>query len=114
FHAQKHTKHIGVEDGLIAFGGHIGGRPGIPHSASLIDGNVEATETSDDLVDKVLDLVFVPHIDAHKFAVSAEVAEFTGKFLTFIVVSTGNNDLCSFMREGQGRGAADSGKCACN
>ena len=56
----------------------------------------------------------MPHIDAHKFGVSAEVAQFSGKLLTFIVVSTGNNDLRSFMREGQGGGATDSGQCARN
>jgi len=47
----------------------------------------------------------MPHIGAHKFGVSAEVAQFSGKLLTFIVVSTGNNYLRSFMREGQGSGA---------
>ena len=113
-HAQKYTKHIGVEDGLIALGGYIGSRPRIPHSASVIDGNVEATETSDDLIDEVLNFVFVLHIGAHKFGVSAEVAQFSGKLLTFIVVSTGNNYLRSFMREGEGGGAADSCQCACN
>ena len=51
-HAQKHTKHIGVEDGLIVLGGYIGSRTGSALGASVIDGNVEATETSDGLVDE--------------------------------------------------------------
>jgi hypothetical protein len=54
----------------------------------------------------------MPHIGAHKFGLSAELAQFSGELLTFIVVSTGNNDPRSFMREGQGRGTTDAGECA--
>jgi 2,4-dienoyl-CoA reductase-like NADH-dependent reductase (Old Yellow Enzyme family) len=50
-----HTEHIGVEDGLIALDGYISSRTGSAHGASVIDGNVEATETSDGLVDEVLE-----------------------------------------------------------
>ena len=113
-HAQKYTKHIRVEDGLIALGGYIGNRTGSADGASVIDGNVEAAETSDDLVDEVLDFLFMPHVGAHKFGLSAEVAQFSDQLLTFIVVSTGNNDLRSLMREGQGRGATDASQCAGN
>jgi hypothetical protein len=75
-HAQKHTKHIRVEDGLIALGGYIGSRTRIAHGAGVIDGNVEASETSDDLVDEVLDFIFMPNIRADEFGVSTEVAKF--------------------------------------
>jgi hypothetical protein len=44
------------------------------------------------------------HIGAQKFGLSAELAEFSDEFLAFIVVSAGNNDPRSFMREGQGCG----------
>src|SRR5205807_10277584 len=71
-HAQKHTKHIRVEDGLIALRGYIGSRTGRADGASVIDGDVEATETSDDLVDEGLDFLFMPHVGAHKFGLSAE------------------------------------------
>jgi hypothetical protein len=77
-HAQKHTKHIGVEDGLIVLGGYIGSRTGTAHGARVIDSNVEATETSDSLVDEVLDFLFMPHIGAQKFGLSAELAQFSG------------------------------------
>jgi hypothetical protein len=77
-HAQKHTKHICVEDGLIALGRYIGSRTGSAYSAGVIDGNVEATETSDDLVDEVPDFLLMAHIGAHKFGFSAEVAQFSG------------------------------------
>src|SRR5712692_7061015 len=65
-HAQKHTKYICVEDGLIALGGYIGSRTRVAHCAGVVDGNVEATETSDDLFDEVLDFFFMPHVGAHK------------------------------------------------
>ena len=77
-HAQKHTKHIRIEDGLIALGGYIRSRTGSAHGAGIIDGNVEATETSNDLVDETLDFLFMPHVGAHKFGLSAEVAQFNG------------------------------------
>jgi hypothetical protein len=53
-----------VEDGSIVLGGYIGRRTGSALGASVIDGNVEATETSDGLVDEVLDFRFMPHIGA--------------------------------------------------
>ncbi len=77
-HAEKHTKHICVEDGLIVLGVYICSGFGIAHGAGVIDGNVEATETSDDLVDEVFDFLFMPHVGAHKFGLSAEVAQFSG------------------------------------
>src|ERR1700733_7496423 len=51
-HAQKYTEHIGVEDGLISFGGYIGSGTGIAHCASIIDGNVQTTETSNGFVNE--------------------------------------------------------------
>jgi hypothetical protein len=80
----------------------IGSRTGSAHGASIIDGNVEAPETSDRPVHEVLDFLFMPHIGAVKFGLSAELAQFSGQLLSFIVVPTGNNDSRSFMREGQG------------
>jgi hypothetical protein len=77
-HAQKHTEHIRVEDGLIALGGYIGRRTGSSDGASVIDGNVEPTETTDDLVDEGLDFLFMPHVGAHKFGLNAELAQFLG------------------------------------
>jgi hypothetical protein len=52
----------------------------------------------------------MPHVGAHKFGLSAEVAQFLGQLLTFIIVSTGNNDPRLFTREGHGRGATDAGQ----
>src|SRR4029077_21095358 len=71
-HAQKHTKHVRVENFLIALGGYIGSRTGSADGARVIDGNIESTETSDDLVDEVLDFLLMPHVGAHKFGLSAE------------------------------------------
>jgi hypothetical protein len=88
-HAQKHTQHIRVEDGLIALGGHIGSRTGSAHGASVIDCNVEATETR-------------PQCRVYAVQWLASV------------VSTGNNDPRSFMREGQSSGTTDARQCAGN
>jgi hypothetical protein len=63
---------------LIALGGYVGSRTGSADGASVIDGNIEATETSDDLVDEVLDFLFMPHVGEHKFGLRAEVAQLLG------------------------------------
>jgi hypothetical protein len=52
----------------------------------------------------------MPHVGAHKFGLGAEVAQFSGQLPAFIVVSTGNNDPRSFLREGQCGGATDAGQ----
>ena len=54
----------------------------------------------------------MPHIGAHKFGLSADVAQFSGKLLTFIVVSAGNDDPRSILREGHGRRTTDACQCA--
>ena len=77
-HAQKHTEYIGIENVVIALGGNIGSRTGSAHCAGVIDGNIEAAETIDDLVDEVLDFLFMPNVGAHKFGLSAERAKFSG------------------------------------
>src|ERR1700687_550530 len=51
-HAEEHTKHIRVEDSLIALGGYVSSGTGSADGASVIDGNVETTETSGGLVDE--------------------------------------------------------------
>src|SRR6266436_1304719 len=103
-HAEKHTKYICVEDGFVVLGVRICSGLGIAHGAGVIDGNVEASETSDDLVNEVFDFLFMPHIGTHKFGFSAEFAKLSGKLLPFIVVTSGNNDPRSFLREGLGCG----------
>ena len=77
-HAQKHTEHIRVEDGLVGFGGYIGSGARIAHGAGVIDGNIDATEMSNGLVDEVLDFVLMAHIGAYEFSLRAEVAQFSG------------------------------------
>ena len=105
-------KHIRVENGLIALRGNIGSRTGSAHSASIVDGNVEATKTSDGLVDEVLDFLFMPHIGVHKFGLGPEFAQFLGLFLTFIVVSVRSMTRTPSRATGQGCGATDTCRCA--
>lgn len=76
--------------------------------------NVQATETSNGLVDEVFDFVVMAHIGAYKFGLGPEVAQFSGQLLTLIVVSTRDNDSRSFSRESQSCGAPDSRQYAGN
>jgi len=62
----------------IVLGAYIGSRAGIGHGGSVIDGNVEETETSNGLVDEGFDFVFVTHIGSYKIFLSAEVTQFSG------------------------------------
>ena len=54
----------------------------------------------------------MPHVGAHKFGFAAEAAQFSGKLLAFILVSTRNNDSRSISCEGLGRRATDACQCA--
>src|SRR5271170_1907431 len=81
-HAQQHAKHVGVEDRLIVLNGYISSRADNTFCASVIDGNIEASETRDSLVDQILDVVFVTHIRADKFRFRSGGAQFSDKFST--------------------------------
>src|ERR1700722_4570113 len=113
-HAQKYTEHIGVEDVLIRFGSYIGSGAGIADRSSVIDGNVQTTETSNGLVDEVFDFVFMAHISAHKFGLGAEVAQLSSQLLTCIIVPTRDDDPRSFLRKSPSRSASDACQCSCN
>jgi hypothetical protein len=77
-HAQKYTEHISVEDSMISFGCYIGSGAGIAHRAGVIEDDVQATETSNSLVNGVFDFVIIAHIGAYKFGLGSEVAQFSG------------------------------------
>ena len=109
-HAEKHTKHIGVEDSSIVLGVCICSGLGITHGTGVIDGNVQTAETSDGLVDEVFDFLFMPHVGAQKFGFRAEFAQLGGKLLAFVVVASGNNHPRPFSGEGLGRGPPDAGQ----
>ena len=51
-HAQQHAEHIGIEGGGVAFRGLLGDRAGLAFGAGIVDGDVEAAEPGDGLVDK--------------------------------------------------------------
>ena len=63
---------------MITLGCYIGSGTGIAHRAGVIDGNVEPTETRDNLIDEVFDLLFMRQIGAYKFGLSPEIAQFSG------------------------------------
>src|SRR5271170_7971472 len=81
-HAQQHAKHVGVEDRLIVLNGYIGSRADNTFCASVIDGNIETSETSDGLVDQIFDVVFVTHIGADKFRFRSSGAQLAHKLGT--------------------------------
>jgi hypothetical protein len=107
-HAQKHTKHIRIEDGSVVLGVGICDGLGIADGAGVIDGNVQAAETGNDLVDEVFNFLFIPHVGAQKFGLSSEGAQFSGQLLPLTFMSTRNNNPGSFTRERNRRGTTDA------
>ena len=111
-HAEQHAEHVGVEGSGVTLGGLLGDRPGLAFGAGIVDGDIEAAEAGDGLVDQVPHVVLVAHIGANEFRLRAERAEFGDQRLAGVVAAAGDDDAGAFAGKGQGGGAADAGQGA--
>ena len=72
-HTQQNAKHIGVEDRSVVLDSYIGGRTNNTFCAGVVDCDIETAETSDGLVDQILDVILMTNIGTTNSA-SAPVA----------------------------------------
>ncbi len=114
FETEHHTQHVGVESGRVAFCRLLRERPGLALGGGIVDGNVEAAEAGDGLVDQGAHLVFVTHVSADELGLGTQRAQFGDQDLALIVVAPGDDEVRAITREGQGGGAADAGQGAGN
>src|SRR6266851_2842556 len=108
-HAEQHAEHVGVEGGGVAVGGLLGHRAGLALGAGVVDGDVEAAEPGDRLVDQVLHVAFVADIGADEFRFRAKRAQFGDQRFANIIAAAGNHDTGAFLCESERGGAADAG-----
>src|SRR5260370_9356685 len=113
-HAQQHAEHVGIEGGGVTVRRLFGHRAGLAFGAGIIDGDVEAAEPRDGLLDQVLHLVLMADIGANEFRFRAKRAKLGGQRLGGVIAAAGDEDASAFVREGEGGGAADGGQGAGN
>jgi hypothetical protein len=72
---QQHAQHIGIERGRVALCCLLGYETARPLSRGVIDGNIQATETRDGLIDEATHVVLVTHVGTPILCLSADLAE---------------------------------------
>ena len=88
--------------------------PGVSLGAGVVDGDVEAAESGDRLVDQILHVRLMPDVGANELGLRPKRFKFRGQRLTSIVVAARDNEIGAVFREGQRGGAADAGESASN
>jgi hypothetical protein len=86
-HAQQRAENVGVKGGRVGFGGLFRHRTGSAFCTGGIDGHIQATKTSDGLVNQTSDFGFVTHVGAYEFGLSAKFAKFSDELLSFLFAS---------------------------
>ena len=74
-HAQQHAQHISVEGGRVALRGLLGYETARPFGPGVVDGNIQATEARDGLIDQVANVLVVAYVATPIFGLSADLAE---------------------------------------
>src|SRR5271167_192021 len=75
-HAEQRAEYVGVESRSIAFGGLLRDGAGLAFGTGVVDGNIEAAEALDGLIDQLAHIVVTAHVGAPILRLSADVAEF--------------------------------------
>src|SRR5258708_27639244 len=76
-HAEQRAENVGIESGRVALGSLLRDRTRLALGSGVVDGDVDATEARDGLIDQVSYVVFVAHIGIHVFRLRVESAEFS-------------------------------------
>jgi hypothetical protein len=112
-HAQENAEYVGVERRGVAIFRLIGHDARLALGAGIVDGNVEPSEFCDSLVDEVADLFVAAHVGANEFSLSTERTEFGYESLADVVLPTGHNEACAFLRKSESSRATDAAQAAC-
>ena len=107
-HAQDHAKNIGVERRGIAFRGLIGDRANPAFGAGVVHRDIETAKPCDGLVDQSADVILLADVGVDELGLRTEGAQLLHERLADLVTPTGDNHLCAFLGEGDGRGAPDA------
>src|SRR6266852_1237627 len=110
--ASSAADFVGVEGGCVILCGLFRDRAGLAFGAGVVDGDIEAAEAGDRLVDQILDIVLAANVGVDEFRFGAQRAEFGHQRLAGVITAAGNDQVCAFMREGKSGGAANAGQGA--
>ena len=86
-------------DGLEIFDGCVLDEAEFAFEASIVNGDIEATEPRDSLFDKSDDVFFVANVGANELRVRVECSQFADQGLPLVVVAAGHDDLGAFLGE---------------
>ena len=64
--------------------------------AGVVDGDIEATEAGDSLIDQTTNIVLMAHVGAEERGLGAKVAQFGLQRLAFGVAAAGDDERCAF------------------
>ena len=87
-HAQQHAQHIGVEGGRVALCGLLGYGAALLLSPGVVDGDIQAAEACNGLIDQAAHVVIMAHVRTPILSLRAELADFSGQFLAGFVASS--------------------------
>jgi hypothetical protein len=107
-HAQERAEDIGVEGSRVALGGLLRDWTGLTFGTRVIDRHIEAAKARHSLIDQTAHVVVVTHVGTPIFCLRAKGAEFCDQFFAGVVATTGDDDVCTFLGEGQGGGSSDA------
>ena len=103
-HAEHRPEHIGIECGGKAVAGLFRHRPKLALGACVVDCGVEPAEPRDGPIHQRADIIVVADIGVDELRLRAEIAQFGGKCLAGILVTTGYDDARTFPCECDGSG----------
>jgi hypothetical protein len=89
FQAQKCAEHIGVEHRRVAVGCLVGYRTRFTFGAGIVDGDIQAAEARDGLVDQIAHIVLAAHVRLNERRLRAEPAQFGFQGVAFGLVAAG-------------------------
>jgi hypothetical protein len=111
---EQHAEDIGIEGRGVALRGLVGNRAGLAFGAGVVDGDVEAAEPGDGLVDELADVVLVADVGTHELSFRAQRTQLGDQRSACVIAAAGNDDIRAFPREGERAGAADTGQGTCD
>jgi len=75
-HAEQRAEHVGVKGRGIAFRRLVNDGAGFALRAGIVDGNIDAAEAGDGVIDEAANIVVLTDVGADKDGVCTEFAKF--------------------------------------
>jgi hypothetical protein len=106
--AQERAKHIRLEHRSEAVWRLLNHRTRLAFRASIVDGDIEAAESRDGLVDHGADVILLTDVGVDELGLRTERAQLLSERLAGLITPTGNDHLRALLGEGDSGGATDA------